>query len=421
MKAGKQSFYVDNPVYIRSAYTIVGPKEGESNFDGCFDLVLKNDLWGEKSFEKAESKMHREAIRGAVCLAGLNFDEIDMMLAGDLLNEISASSLAMRYFQVPFVGLYNACSTFSESILLGSALIDAGCARTVTCSTSSHFASAERQYRYPLELGNQRTPTSQWTVTGAGCTVLTANRPTREEDKRARESFEEKLVSMRTENMSNGVCGSEKEQEKGSEEANGKKIKHSNISEGAAKSAKTPFSFRKKEDDRVAPQCDKFYERTRLAKITGGTFGKVVDLGIKDESNMGGAMAPAAADTFFAHLEDTKSSPSDYDAIFTGDLGRFGKEAFEYILSKEGIKLCGTYTDCGASYFKPEQKTFQGGSGAGCVNTVFNGYILKKLENGTLRKVLVLATGALLNKDTPLQKETIPGISHAFVVETEDF
>ena len=390
MKAGKQSFYVDNPVYIRSAYTIVGPKEGESNFDGCFDLVLKNDLWGEKSFEKAESKMHREAIRGAVCLAGLNFDEIDMMLAGDLLNEISASSLAMRYFQVPFVGLYNACSTFSESILLGSALIDAGCARTVTCSTSSHFASAERQYRYPLELGNQRTPTSQWTVTGAGC-------------------------------MSNGVCGSEKEQEKGSEEANGKKIKHSNISEGAAKSAKTPFSFRKKEDDRVAPQCDKFYERTRLAKITGGTFGKVVDLGIEDESNMGGAMAPAAADTFFAHLEDTKSSPSDYDAIFTGDLGRFGKEAFEYILSKEGIKLCGTYTDCGASYFKPEQKTFQGGSGAGCVNTVFNGYILKKLENGTLRKVLVLATGALLNKDTPLQKETIPGISHAFVVETEDF
>ena len=169
------------------------------------------------------------------------------------------------------------------------------------------------------------------------------------------------------------------------------------------------------------PVCDPNYRRTHVIRITGGTFGKVVDFGMNDESNMGGAMAPAAADTLLAHLEDTGASPEDYDAIFTGDLGRFGKQAFEYILAKEGIRLPESYTDCGAAYFKPEQETFQGGSGAGCVNTVFNGYIAKRLECGELRKVLVLATGALPNKDTPLQKETIPGVSHAFVAESEEY
>ena len=102
MKEGRQSFLAKKPVYLRSSYTIVGPKEGDGNFGECFDTVLRDDLWGEKSYEKAESKMHREAIRGAICLAGLDFDGIDLMLAGDLLNEISASSLAMRYFKVPF-------------------------------------------------------------------------------------------------------------------------------------------------------------------------------------------------------------------------------------------------------------------------------------------------------------------------------
>lgn len=99
------------------------------------------------------------------------------MLGGDLLNELSATSLAARNFPSAFLGLYNACSTFSESLIIGAMLISGGYADNVTCSTSSHFASAERQYRFPLELGNQRTPTAQWTVTGAGCTVLSSRKP----------------------------------------------------------------------------------------------------------------------------------------------------------------------------------------------------------------------------------------------------
>ncbi len=378
MRVGKTSFRLNKPVYIASGYTIVGAKEGEGNYAGSFDLVLSDDLWKQKSYEKAECKMHREAVSGAIKKAGIEREDVDIMIAGDLLNEISASSLAARNFPTPFFGIYNACSTYSESIILGAMLIDGGFADIVTCSTSSHFSSAERQYRFPLELGNQRTPTAQWTVTGAGCTVLSAAKPNNIE----------------------------------------------NSSTVAAESGNYEQSRAMFDDSVQSENCETTYlvscKKTKYAKICGGTMGRVIDLGIEDESNMGAAMAPAAANTILAHLKEFDVAPDYYDAIFTGDLGRYGKELLEYLLAEEGIKLPDTYMDCGAGYFKPEQKTFQGGSGAGCVNTAFNGYILNKLELGALNRVLVVATGALLNKDTPLQKETIPGIAHAFVVETED-
>ena len=367
----KGSFQLSNDVYIKSGYTIVGKKEEDGNYSGNFDLVLKDDLWGEKSYEKAECKMHREAIAGAIAKANLTVDDIDIMLAGDLLNELSASSFSARNFPTPFLGMYNACSTFSECMIVGSMLIDAGFAEIVTCSTSSHFSSAERQYRYPLELGNQRTPTAQWTVTGAGACVLSKFKP----------NFDDNHCKT-------GQIYNEMDE-------NDKKF--------ILETSKERFK----------------YEKTHIAKVVEGTIGRVVDLGIDDESNMGAAMAPAAADTIMRHLADFGREPDYYDAIITGDLGRYGKSLLKYILSKEGVKLPDTYMDAGAGYFKPEQQTFQGGSGAGCISSVFNGYILKQLESGALGKILVVPTGALLNKDTPLQKETIPSISHAFVVETE--
>lgn len=392
MKKGRQSFILDRPVYFRSSCTIVGPKESEGNYGGLFDMVLRDDRWGEKSYEKAESKMHRKAVEGALAKSGLSAEDIDFILAGDLLNEISASNLAMRHFKVPFLGLYNACSTFTEAVLLGSLLIEAGAAGAVCCSTSSHFASAERQYRYPLELGNQRTPTSQWTVTGAGASVLTATRPTKAEREAGEEKFAEYLGETAAEEREN--CG---------------KLKK--LAKNCAGKYRPDYavSWRRGEGGR---KC--------AVRVVGGTFGRVVDLGIDDESNMGGAMAPAAADTLLAHFEDTGATASDYDAIYTGDLGRFGKQALEYLLSTQDVDLGDRYYDCGAGFYTPEQQTFQGGSGAGCVNVTFNADILRRMERGELKRVLVLATGALLNKDTPLQKETIPGISHAFVVEAEE-
>ena len=388
----------NNPIYIKSGFTIVGPKEADGNFGDCFDVVLKDDLWCEKSYEKCESKMHRDAITGAIYKAGLKKSDIDYMFAGDLINECAPTALAARNFPTAFFGLYNACSTFTEAVLLGSMLIDGGFAKNVTCSTSSHYSSAERQYRFPLELGNQRPPTAQWTVTGAGCTVLSSEKPVLANFK----VYEDNIVAI---DQNLNIDEKTRAKYKKSIEKQKKVINldKSNIIER---------NFAKQNNDYGNnPQ--------NYVKIVGGTVGKVVDLGIDDESNMGAAMAPAAVDTLTTFFGDTKTLPNDYDGIFTGDLGRFGKQTLEYLMEKEGITMPQYYVDCGASYYLPEQKTFQGGSGAGCVNTAFNGYILKNLQQGKLSKVIVLATGALLNKDTPLQKETIPGIAHLFVVEAE--
>ncbi len=391
-----RTFELSNTVYLKSGFTIVGPKEGDGNFADTFDIVLKDDLWCEKSYEKCESKMHRDAITGAIKKAGLKREDIDIIMGGDLLNELSATSLAARNFPCAFLGLYNACSTFSEALLVGGMLIDGGFAKNVACSTSSHYSTAERQYRYPLELGNQRTPTAQWTVTGAGCTILSSEKPSLMNER----VYEDDIIAI-----DNTMQIDEKTMKKYK-----KSIEKQKEVINKSKSNIIEDNFDKDFNDYLKP-C------THFVTVTGGTIGRVIDLGIDDEGNMGAAMAPAACDTILTHFKESGRSPSNYDGIFTGDLGRFGKQTLEYLLSKEGITLPEYYIDCGASYFTPEQKTFQGGSGAGCVNTAFNGHILKKMRMGKLKRVLIVPTGALLNKDTPLQKETIPGIAHAVALE----
>ncbi len=388
------------PVYIKSGFTIVGPKEGDGNFGDCYDIVLNDDIWCEKSYEKCECKMHRDAITGAIKKAGLQREDIDILMGGDLLNELSPTSLAARNFPTAFLGLYNACSTFGEAMLVASMLIDAGFAKNITCSTSSHYSSAERQYRFPLELGNQRPPTAQWTVTGAGCTVLSSEMPSQMNER----VYEDDIIAI-DENMNIDEKTLEKYKKSIDKQKKVINISKSNILDG---------NYGKENNDymRVNSHC---------AVVTGGTLGRVIDLGIDDEANMGAAMAPAACDTILTHFKESGLTPGDYDGIFTGDLGRFGRDTLKYLLSKEGITLPGYYMDTGASYYTPEQKTFQGGSGAGCVNTVFNSYILKKLQRGEYKRILVVPTGALLNKDTPLQQETIPGIAHAFTVESKAF
>ncbi len=395
-----RTFEIKSPVYIKSGFTVVGPKEGDGNFGDCFDIVLKDDLWCEKSYEKCESKMHRDAITGAIKKAGLQKEDIDILIGGDLLNELSSTSLAARNFPTAFLGLYNACSTFGESMIVGAMLISGGYANTVTCSTSSHFSSAERQYRFPLELGNQRPPTAQWTVTGAGCTVLSAEKPKLINE----QVYDDDIIAI-DDSMNLDPKDVEK-YKKSIEKQKGLINKDkSNIIED---------NFHKEMNDYIKTN-------SHCVKVTGGTIGRVIDLGIDDEANMGAAMAPAACETILTHFKESGRDPGYYDGIFTGDLGRFGKETLQYLLSKEGITLPDYYMDTGASYYTPEQKTFQGGSGAGCVNTAFNGYILKRMQRGELKRVLIVPTGALLNKDTPLQKETIPGIAHAFTLESENF
>ena len=171
-RMGRQTICFQNAPKIIGNYSIVGEKEGHGNFKEYFDYIMKNDLFGEKTFENAERKMLEHAIWNALDKAGIKSQDLDLLVCGDLLNQIISSSFTAREFDVTFLGLYGACSTMAETLAVGSSFVDSKYFTNVACATSSHFSSAERQYRFPLELGNQRPPVSQWTVTGAGCAIL---------------------------------------------------------------------------------------------------------------------------------------------------------------------------------------------------------------------------------------------------------
>lgn len=331
-KVGKNTLKIDNLITISETASVVGPKESNGPLKDSFDKCIDDEFFGEKSWEKAESKFAKEAINLVISKSGFAAKDIDYAFAGDLLNQCISSDFAFRDLKIPFFGVFGACSTFVESLCLGSVFMDSQALNHVLCATSSHFCSAEKQFRFPLELGNQRTPTSQWTVTGAAATIL-------------------------------------------------------------SKGGNGPF-------------------------ITYLTPGIICDLGIKDANNMGAAMAPAAIDTLLTHLEDTGRTPDYYDAIFTGDLGYVGKEIVIDVAKEHSFDLDGIYNDCGVLMFDREkQDALAGGSGPACCATVFSGLIFKMMKEKRLRKVLLIATGALMNATSSQQGETIPGIAHAISIE----
>jgi stage V sporulation protein AD len=171
-KRGKQSIVFASPPVITATATIAGPMEGEGLLGRHFDHIMKDNIEGHASWEKCESYMVEWVISKAVDKAGLSLDNIDYLLAGDLLNQLIAAHFAMRNLARPFLGLYGACSTMAESLLVGSMILDGGFGDKVVAAVSSHHDTAERQYRFPTELGVQRPPVAQWTVTGAGAAVL---------------------------------------------------------------------------------------------------------------------------------------------------------------------------------------------------------------------------------------------------------
>ena len=171
-RAGRQSFLYENPPLVAAHASVVGPREGKGPLGQWFDATLDDDLLGKKSWEQAESEMLRRCAVEAVARAGLPETSIELFMSGDLNDQIIASGFCARSLGMPFVGLYGACSTFAQGIALASALISGGQLSNALCGASSHFCTAERQYRFPLELGTQRTPSAQWTATAAGCVVL---------------------------------------------------------------------------------------------------------------------------------------------------------------------------------------------------------------------------------------------------------
>lgn len=171
---GKQSVELKNPVYIRSSASVVGTKEGEGPLSELFDMVGEDDMFGCASWEEAESSLQKDALYLALGKSGLSKEEIRYLFAGDLLGQSIASSFGLAGYEIPLVGMYGACSTCGLSLSMGAMAVNAGYAKHVACVTSSHFASAEKEFRFPLAYGNQRPLSATWTVTGSGAFVLSS-------------------------------------------------------------------------------------------------------------------------------------------------------------------------------------------------------------------------------------------------------
>jgi stage V sporulation protein AD len=175
-RIGRKTVKYTNPPVLLSTGSVAGQNEKDGPYGDKFDVIMSDDLWEEKTYELAERKMILEAVNTALNKVGMKPDDMMYMLGGDLLNQIISSGFAARTLSIPFFGLYGACSTMSESLILGSMIVDGGFADYIVCTTSSHFATAERQFRNPLELGTPKTPTSQNTVTGSGAVILSSAR-----------------------------------------------------------------------------------------------------------------------------------------------------------------------------------------------------------------------------------------------------
>ncbi len=165
-------FRTETPVRIQSCASVVSEKEGDGPLGSCFDKIITDSHFGKDTWEQAETQFQLEAVRLALEKADLSKEELDVICAGDLINQCIGSAYSVRELAVPFLGLYGACSTMAEGLLISSILTDCGIARHAAAVTSSHFSTAERQFRFPLSYGGQRTPTAQWTCTASGAVIL---------------------------------------------------------------------------------------------------------------------------------------------------------------------------------------------------------------------------------------------------------
>ena len=163
---------LEQPVYAAAYAAVAGKKEGEGPMGGCFDRIEEDSHFGQDTWEQAESRMQQETIYHAIQKAGVTADDLDLILAGDLINQCTSSTYSLRPFGIPFLGLFGACSTMAEGLTIGSLLLETGAGKRAVAATSSHFSTAERQFRYPLSYGGQRPPSAQWTCTASGAVVL---------------------------------------------------------------------------------------------------------------------------------------------------------------------------------------------------------------------------------------------------------
>lgn len=321
-----------NNVYINNAYTVVGPYEHKGPLGSYFDKYYKEFYFGENTFEDAECKILLDSVEGVLKKEKKEKQDIDLFISGDLMNQIISSNYAASKLSIPYLGIYSACASSVEGLIIASNMIENKMIKNCICSVSSHNNSAEKQFRYPVEYGGPKPKSTTFTTTGGASSYLSSQKGT--------------------------------------------------------------------------------------IKIESSTIGKVVDYNQTDAYNMGAVMAPACADTIYQHLKDLNRDISYYDMVYSGDLGAYGKDILkEYMKTSYNIELK-NYEDSATMIFDLEkQPVYAGGSGPACLPLVTYGYLFHLMKEKQLKKILIVATGALMSTTAVNQKKTIPSIAHAISLE----
>ncbi len=312
---------------------VAGPLEKHSIFSPYFDVTYDDERWQMETNEQGHRKMVEEACEFAMKKAGVKNTDIDYLMGGDLINQMTPTNFAARDLDIPFIGLFSACATSISSIIVASLLTEVGASNFALAGASSQHNAVERQFRYPINYGSQKPQTAQWTVTAAGYALI-----------------------------------------------------------------------------------GKHHEE--YPSIEAATVGKSVDYGMDDPFHMGAAMAPAAFQTIQSHLEQRNQKIYHYDLILTGDLGQLGLKLLKGMFLESGIKSeeLKPLRDAGAEFYGQDETFQSGASGPGCSAAVFFSYVIQQMRAGTYKRVLLVATGALLSPLTFQQGETIPCTAHAIEI-----
>lgn len=322
-------------VYVQSSGCAVGPLEKAGPLGNYFTHSFDDNYCQESTFEKAERRLIKEAVSDALKKGSMSTHDLELAYGGDLINQCASSNYFAKDLNVPFVSLYGACSTSALAIGHAAIAVEHLNMKHVLAFTSSHAATAERQFRYPNEYGTQKKETTTSTVTGAGALVV-GNKP-------------------------------------------------SDIA------------------------------------ITSFTIGQVIDWNFTDANDMGRAMAPAAYDTLMTHFKDMNRTFDDYDLIVTGDLSKLGYAMLTDLCLKQRFQLENKLNDCGLMIYDiNEQPIFCGGSGCACSMVVTVTKLFDLLKTKKMKRILLIATGALLTPIVLAQKEAIPCVAHAICFERKD-
>lgn len=321
-------------VYVGDTSTVAGPYEKDGPLGDYFDKDYKDLYFGESSWELAEQKLVKDSIDILLKKTKLKKEDIDLTIGGDLSNQITATTFGSKDIPSAYLGLYDACATSCEEMIIASSLIDSKKIKNALCIVSSHNMTSEKQFRNPTEYGAPKPRSATFTSTGAAGILLTN-------------------------------------------------------------------------------------EKTKI-KVESSTIGKLIDYNQTDPNNMGGAMSGAAAYTIAKHLNDLGRKPGYYDLILTGDLGKYGKNIVTTYLQEEyKIDISKNYNDCGVMLYDldMQEECLAGGSGPVCSALVNYGYIMKKLKEKEIKRVLIVATGAMYSPTTLFQGQNILSIAHAISLE----